>query len=56
MARQVYDRNCFFRELLRYAGVDGETADREACELEHAISPESFHLLRRALSSAKNAK
>ena len=33
------------------AGVDEETADREACELEHAISPESFCLLRSSLEA-----
>lgn len=52
VAEQTYDRHCFFRELLLRSGVDGETAEREACELEHAISHESFRLLRRLLSSA----
>lgn len=49
IAAQIYDRHCFFRRLLLSAGVDDQTADREACELEHAISPESFRLLRGAL-------
>ena len=45
VAEQTYARHCFFRRLLVDAGVDTDTAEREACELEHAISPESFSLL-----------
>ena len=51
IAEQTYARHCFFRGLLLNAGVDEETADREACELEHAISPESFCLLRSSLEA-----
>lgn len=51
IAEQTYTRHCFFRGLLLNAGVDEETADREACELEHAISPESFRLLRSSLET-----
>ena len=51
IAEQTYMRHCFFRALLLGAGVDEETADREACELEHAISPESFRLLRLSLEA-----
>ncbi len=51
IAEQTYARHCFFRGLLLRAGVDEETADREACELEHAISPESFCLLRLSLEA-----
>ena len=49
IAEQTYTRHCFFRKLLTGVGVDAETAEREACEMEHAISPESFRLLRGAL-------
>lgn len=48
IAAEVYERHCWFRDELVRAGVDGGTAEREACELEHAISAESFSLLRRA--------
>ena len=48
IAEQTYARHCFFREMLLGAGVDAETAEREACELEHDISPESFRLLQGA--------
>ena len=51
IAEQTYARHCFFRGLLLSAGVDEEAADREACELEHAISPESFRLLRSSLEA-----
>ena len=49
VAEQTYARHCFFRKLLVGAGVDADTAEREACEMEHAISAASFRLLRRAL-------
>lgn len=48
IAAEFYERHCWFRDELIRAGVDGGTAEREACELEHAISAESFSLLRRA--------
>ena len=51
VAERTYDHHCFFRELLLRSGVDGETAEREACELENAISHKSFHLLRGLLPS-----
>ena len=53
VAEQVYERHCFFCELLVGAGVDEETAEREACELEHAISPKSFRLLSDAVRSRR---
>ena len=51
VAEQTYARHCFFRDWLIWAGIDPRTADREACELEHAISPESFRTLRKAVEA-----
>ena len=51
IAEQMHDRHLFFRSMLLNAGVDAGTADREACELEHAISSESFRKLRGALEA-----
>lgn len=48
-AEQLHERRCFFTEFLRWAGVENDVAEREACELEHALSQESFHLLRDAI-------
>lgn len=49
IAAQIYERHCYFRELLLTSGVDPETAEQEACRMEHAISTESYRRLRRLL-------
>lgn len=54
LAEQIYERHCFFREQLLSAGVDPETAEVEACRMEHAISQESFERIREAYSNRKS--
>ncbi len=41
-AERVYQKHCVLKELLECCGVDTETAERDACQIEHAISAESF--------------
>ena len=48
VAKRIYERHCFFRDRLIAAGVDRQTADADACRIEHAISEESFQKLKRA--------
>ena len=43
----------FFTERLIEAGVDPESAEREACRMEHVISQRSFEHLRDAYNSHK---
>lgn len=45
-AVRIYERHCFFRERLLEAGVDPNTAEQEACRMEHTISEESFQKLK----------
>ena len=52
-AKGVYEKNRFFRNILVDAGVDGKTADDEACRMEHAICTDSFEKLKRLLSETK---
>ena len=47
IAENVYERHCFFREKLRAAGVGLQTAEREACRMEHGISEESFRKVKK---------
>lgn len=42
IAETVYERHRFFAELLEKLGVDKVTAAKDACRIEHVISPESF--------------
>ena len=46
VAESLYERHVFFKEQLIRAGIDEETAEREACELEHAITSDSFEKLK----------
>lgn len=41
IAEATYARNRFFRAMLASLGVDEKTSAHDACELEHAVSPES---------------
>ena len=38
VAEQTYEKHCFFTRRLIAAGVDPQTAEREACQMEHTIS------------------
>ena len=38
VAEQTYEKHCFFTRRLIAAGVDPQTAEREACRMEHTIS------------------
>ena len=42
VAGKIYARHLFFTEHLMAAGVDRETAEQDACRIEHAISVTAF--------------
>ena len=46
VAKRTYEKHCFFTEMLIEAGVDQETAEADACRMEHAISEDSFQHLK----------
>ena len=48
IAEKIYERHLFFMEQLIAAGVDPETAEADACRIEHIISDESFSRLKEA--------
>ena len=53
VAEQIYEKHHFFTDWLIEAGVDPETAERDACRMEHVISQESFEHLRDAYKTKK---
>ena len=53
IAEKIYERHLFFMEQLIVAGVDQETAEQDACRIEHVISPESFEALKQHVYSHK---
>lgn len=52
VAEKIYERNLFFTEQLIAAGVDWETAEQDACRIEHAISETSFKKLKEQANQA----
>ncbi len=53
-ACSVYERHCTIRTFLRMHGVSDEVANRDACEMEHVISPESYAMMQKYI--AENCK
>lgn len=49
VAREMWERHCFFVGLLEDAGVAPEVASQEGCHMEHCLSEESFEKLRAML-------
>ena len=47
IAEQIYEKHLFFTKQLILAGVDPETAEQDACGIEHAVSSESFQKLKK---------
>ena len=48
VAEKIYERHQLFTQLLIEVGIDPVTAEKEACQMEHTISQESFEKLRYA--------
>ena len=53
IAEDTYERHSTFCRLLTGLGVDEKTAAADACEMEHAVSPESYKALK-TLAVLKN--
>ncbi|MDR1550591.1 MAG: hypothetical protein LBT06_18670 [Hungatella sp.] len=41
--------HCFFKNQLVTAGIDPQIADKEACQMEHIISDETFQKIKKHL-------
>ncbi len=50
-AEKIYSKHALLSRLLRIAGVDEDTADREACLMEHAISDRTCECLDEFIST-----
>ena len=49
IAAEIYERHRFFTQQLIAAGVDPETAAKEACHMEHGVSENSFEKLKQSM-------
>lgn len=54
VAEKIYERHQFFTEQLVAVGVDRETAERDACRIEHAISEKAFQKLKASVEKQSN--
>lgn len=46
-AKSIYDRHITLAAALRSLGVDPETADEDACRVEHYISDKTFRAIKK---------
>ena len=46
IAEKIYERHRVLLSLLISLGVSGETAERDACKIEHVISDETFNAIK----------
>ena len=53
VAEQIYEKHRFFTERLIAAGVDPETAERDACRIEHVLSRETFEAIKRHVAAGQ---
>lgn len=49
VAEKIYERHCFFMKQLIAAGIEPDTAEKEACRMEHVISDDTFQKLKKHL-------
>lgn len=44
-AEEVYERHCTIRAFLKLHGISDEVAEKDACEMEHVISEETYKMM-----------
>ncbi len=55
IAEKVYKKHVYLMELLSKAGVDKDIAEKEACDIEHVLSDDSFEKLKKILKNNLNS-
>lgn len=56
IAESVFERHQILTRMLTYLGVDQETAEKDACRIEHVISPESFDAIKQHMEHYHKAE
>ena len=52
IAEQVYEKHLFFRNWFRSIGVSEETAQKDACGIEHILSDETYEKIKAFLAAS----
>lgn len=53
IAESIYERHKVLSKYLISLGVSEDTAQRDACRMEHVISPETFDIIKKALAEVQ---
>ena len=48
-AEGVYEKHCIIRDYLIQCGVSAESAEEDACNMEHLITEETFSMMKTSL-------
>ena len=56
IAERVYRKHIYLTELLLKAGVDKDRAEKEACDIEHVVSDESFEKIKKYIKKLSSYK
>ncbi|MBR5485523.1 MAG: metal-dependent transcriptional regulator [Oscillospiraceae bacterium] len=56
IANRVYNRHLVLTNFLCYLGVDEETADEDACRMEHYLSDQSFEKINELAKKLMDSK
>ncbi len=52
IADMIYERHTFITDWLTSLGIDETTAAKDACRMEHVISPESFAAIKQYVANS----
>ena len=52
IAEKIYERHVVLEKLLISIGVNPETAEKDACKIEHVISEETFETIKKKISKS----
>ena len=47
IASNIYDRHLIMKKWLEFLGISPETAEQDACKIEHTLSKETYTALRK---------
>ena len=51
IAESIYERHQILTKMVVHLGVDQQTAENDACRIEHVISTESFHAIKQYMEA-----
>ena len=49
-AKSIFEKHCIIRDFLISIGVSKQTAEMDACKMEHAVSNETLECMRKKLT------